>query len=410
MCDYDLIVVGGGPAGATAARVAAAAGLRVALFERAGGPREKICGGFVSHKALVALGEPLPTDVIERRITTVEVRTGPLDRANRGRASVNACAHARHGTAALGVTVRRAAFDEYLLEQARRAGAVIERPAAVRAIHTAGRAQSPRVTMTTGRTVSAAAVIDATGAVSLFRRRGPLWPLRRRTLGFAYRAIVPAPARHVDTGMSDERLILAEHPVRAGFGWLFPLSGAVNIGVGAWTLTPRGLRSVYRRYVDEAIEDGLIADAARAVAPAAAFLPPGGPPYRLSDGGVLFVGDAAGTVDPYGGEGIYGAIESGRCAARAVASVLRRGGAVAGAERVLEATTRVGEAYRRSMRGQLVRELRFAFLRAGWEAGRAPLSCRRARLRRTARLVSEVMMNPVAYRDRILRWRRLGAP
>ncbi|MGH3181041.1 MAG: NAD(P)/FAD-dependent oxidoreductase, partial [Streptosporangiaceae bacterium] len=57
---YDLAVIGGGPAGASAAWAAAQRGLRVALLERGAFPRDKVCGEFVSHEALPLLQRMAP--------------------------------------------------------------------------------------------------------------------------------------------------------------------------------------------------------------------------------------------------------------------------------------------------------------------------------------------------------------
>ena len=109
--------------------------------------------------------------------------------------------------------------------------------------------------------------------------------------------------------------------MRAGFAWAFPFAGAMNVGVGAWTPARRALRATYERYLEELIAAGYVAEEVKAgvrrIRPRAALLPPGGPPYRLTHGGVLYVGDAAGMIDPFGGEGIYGAVQSGRLAAEA---------------------------------------------------------------------------------------------
>ena len=152
MTDYDVIVVGAGPAGSTAARVAAEAGLSVAILERAAFPREKLCGGFVSAKALAAVGLRVPDDVIERRITTVEIRDG----------GVRACSGSA-GEEPLGITVRRATFDAFLLEAARAAGAEVFQPAHVRRIDAGGGGRRTVVEIAGARAAPAAAAPAGAG-------------------------------------------------------------------------------------------------------------------------------------------------------------------------------------------------------------------------------------------------------
>ncbi len=403
--DYDLIVVGAGPAGSTAARVAAEGGLRVGIFEGAAFPREKLCGGFVSARALAAIGVPIPDRVIERRIHGVEFRSGGIGRRSRS-------------ASPLGITVRRAAFDAFLLERAREAGAEVHVPAPIRRIVPAGRssrrpaaepvgAEPPAIEPAgSDAPVTAQIIIDARGAASLVGRRGPLWPFRRYSLGFAYGAILAAAPATPGPPAAPDALILDESPVRAGFGWAFPFDGAWNVGVGAWTPARRGLRRAYRRVVRRAVGDGLLAREAEQQRPRAAFLPPGGPPYRLTHGGVLYTGDAAGMIDPFGGEGIWGAAESGRRAAEAAVTVLARprpqGTAAPPTDRsATRVRSRVAARYRLGLR-PAVWELRFALLRAGlaWFASwRRPSA---GSLDRTARIVVAVMKSPVAYRRWLL--------
>ncbi len=430
MTDYDLIVVGAGPAGSTAARAAAEGGLRVAILERAAFPREKLCGGFVSAKALDAIGLRIPERVVERRITAVEIRDGGV-RARSGAS----------GEAALGITVRRAAFDAFLLEEARAAGVEVFQPAHVRRIDAGGGGLRPVVEIAgagastdgspaganagptgarTGdgdggaagpalRRLTARAVIDARGVESLVGRRGPLWRFRRYSLGFAYGAIVPtafpgppATPRGATAPPASQPLILDQSPVRAGFAWAFPFDGAMNVGVGAWTPARRALRASYERYLEELIAAGYVTGEleaeARRVRPRAALLPPGGPPYRLAHGAVLYVGDAAGMIDPFGGEGIYGAVQSGRLAAEAALAACNTARRPAAGFRTSRCLAR---SYRRRVRRELTWELRFALAQAGLAWLRSWLRPRKAALGRTAALVTDVMQSPRAYRDRI---------
>lgn len=472
MSDYDLIVVGAGPAGATAARLAAEAGLRTAIFERAAFPREKLCGGFVSAKALDALGVSIPEAVVERSIEAVEIRHGEVvARAGSGGRRRRGTEGGAGRPALLGITVRRAAFDAHLLECARDAGAEVFQPAHVRRVIPQRGETRPAVEFSLGATrgevlfYRAAAIVDARGVASLVGRRGPFWALRRYTLGFSYGAIVPSadgsegtsrraegaalgtlgapgtghPAgtgtsAALGTGRAAARsdpqappsaatrgtLILDEHPVRAGFGWAFPFEGSYNVGVGAWTPARRGLKETYQDYLEKLIRDAHVSPSSASVRPRAALLPPGGVPYRMTGGGVLYVGDAAGMIDPYGGEGIYGAVQSGRLAAQAAVAGLRpgeqgpdgqrRGRHARGGDGGLQsrgAPSRAPAArarsvcanYRLLVRGELTWELRFAFARAGlawlssWRRPSGP------RLRRTAELVAEVMQNPRANRN-----------
>ena len=94
-------------------------------------------------------------------------------------------------------------------------------------------------------------------------------------------------------------------------------------------------------------------------------------------------------IDPFGGEGIYGAVQSGRLAAEAVVAAS-------------STTRRPARGYRRRVRRELTWELRFALLQAGLAWLRSWRRPRKAALGRTARLVADVMQSPDEYRARIL--------
>ncbi|NBB90012.1 MAG: hypothetical protein GVY23_02270, partial [Spirochaetes bacterium] len=169
-------------------------------------------------------------------------------------------------------------------------------------------------------------------------------------------------------------------------------------------------------YLEELIAAGYVTGEleaeARRMRPRASLLPPGGPPYRLTHGGVLYVGDAAGMIDPFGGEGIYGAVQSGRLAAEAAIAVLaepqhaRSGGRATPAPPHRGGTgsvtpRRLARGYRRRVRRELTWELRFALAQAGLAWLRSWRRPRQAALERTARLVADVMQSPRAYRRRV---------
>ena len=110
--EWDVVVVGTGPAGATAARWAAKKGLRTLLIDKAKLPRDKPCGGGVATKALDRLGLELPEDLVAGRVKQIlfhvddhTVSTNPGD---------------------FGITTWRSRFDHYLVKQAVAEGAVLK--------------------------------------------------------------------------------------------------------------------------------------------------------------------------------------------------------------------------------------------------------------------------------------------
>ena len=292
---YDVIVVGAGPAGSTTARECARRGLSVLVLDKAEFPRDKPCGGGVTVKA----AGQLPFDlgpVTERVVTSVRFSL-------RG-----AQPFRRAADAPLVYLTQRRRLDAFLLEQARVAGAMIREGTPVREVL----AEPSRVVVrAAGETFVARAVVVADGANSRSARQVGLAGQRWMTVALEGN-VSPA------TGVPEEWHDAFGFDlgwVPGGYGWLFPKGDHVNIGVWGWTHTGPHLRAYLRALT-----------AAYGFDPAALWgvrghhLPLRQPGAPLARGGALLVGDAAGFVDPFTGEGIGGALWSGRVAAPVLAA------------------------------------------------------------------------------------------
>lgn len=289
---HDLIVIGGGPAGATAARVAALAGLRVVLIDKARFARDKLCGGGLSGRAQAYLGQyhgDLP---------------GDLFHATHG-------VELRHGGTLLGENtssppfwmVMRRDFDTSLLRGAAQAGAEVLEGQRGFAMDLGTR---PAVTLADGRCLRAPVLIGADGvnsavAKALFGGRHD--PMR---IGFALE--VEAPPR---TGDAQDRLSIDLGAAHWGYGWAFPKPGSLTLGIGGIEGRNPDLRAALAEY---AAREGVDLAALKVKGH---HLPFGVPRKVPGQGQVLLAGDAAGLVDPITGEGIAWALHSGALAAQA---------------------------------------------------------------------------------------------
>ena len=176
--NFDLVVIGAGPAGTAAARHAAGQGLRVALVDRAAFPRDKLCGGGVTGRAAAALEDVFGLQVTpDLFLSTQRVRfqAGPrvLGRIE--------------DAPPLHMTMRRD-FDAALHAAACAAGAVPVERARLRSIDTAARS----VTLEGGRTLSFGVLIGADGVTSAVARHLFVRPYDPTTIAFALEVEAPA--------------------------------------------------------------------------------------------------------------------------------------------------------------------------------------------------------------------------
>jgi geranylgeranyl reductase family protein len=311
---FDVLVVGSGPAGSVCAAVLARGGARVALLDKCEFPRDKACGDLIGPRGvqvLLDLALPLPGGP---RIGPMRV-VGPTGRQVR-LPSAPGLTYPAYGLAAT-----RSTFDASLHAAATAAGAVA----------LTGRADVPRWSdgrldgfrTSTGREVRADFIVGADGATSRVAAAARLLAARSLLWGFAVRAYHP---QAVDL----PAIVLWEPTSRRGFpgyGWLFPgPDGRANLGIGVGAGADRhaGARAVqaWPEFVSHLQTLGLLDGGAGPVRPAArrlgGWLKMGMVGTTPAEGRVLLVGDAAGLVNPLQGEGISQALQSGRWAAEAI--------------------------------------------------------------------------------------------
>jgi len=312
---FDVVVVGTGPAGSTAALVLARAGARVALVDKATFPRDKACGDLVGPRGVRLLSEvdvPVPGSIPVGDMVVV----GPTGRRVR-LPCVPGRTYADHA-----VAVPRLTFDQVLRHAAVEAGALPVVGHVVEAVDDGGGVDGggvDGVAMDDGRRLRGDIIIGADGATSRVAEAAGLVDPARVLWGFAVRSYV---AQTVDL----PAIVLWEPtPWRAlpGYGWLFPgPDGRANIGLGVGTLGARtGASRAVRllpAFVDHLRRIGLLDGGASPCDLQGGWLKMGIVGTTPAAGRVLLVGDAAGLVNPLQGEGIAQAMCSGRAAATAV--------------------------------------------------------------------------------------------
>jgi geranylgeranyl reductase family protein len=303
--ERDLLVIGGGPAGAAAAMRAARAGVRVTVFEKGPHGRDKVCGDGLTPRAVAALDD-LGVDIAKaHRIDGLRMIAG---RTTRELAWPTTDRFPDHGA----VWPRRE-FDTYLIDIAADSGAevcfetealpVMEGGRVVGVDAGGQRYEAPLTILASGAQGAAAKIVGAERDAD-------------EPFGLAIRAYAETP-RHAERHLEACLSLRDEHgtPV-PGYGWMFPAGdGTVNIGVGALS-TMQGFKKLnlntlldqYGAIVRDSWSLGPFIERPRAWRLPMSSTKRHGP-------GWLAIGDAAGFVNPMNGEGIDYGLESGVLAA-----------------------------------------------------------------------------------------------
>ncbi|WP_309604885.1 NAD(P)/FAD-dependent oxidoreductase [Phenylobacterium sp.] len=324
---FDVIVVGGGPAGSAMGWSLAKRGVRVAILERAIFPREKVCGDFVEPaglRILEAMGCIDALDAPSRLpITTNRVYFGPR-LAYRGEIPYY---EGGHGLPAHGYIVPRDQLDTVLLERAQAASATVMQGCAALDIRRDGETMSVDVRdATRDFTLRARLVIGADGVESTVAKSAGLRRTDRRHIGISQRAYVEG--LEVEGG---EATIWFDEDQVPGYGWMFPMPGGrANVGVGMLSESCHRFDLSVPRAFAESLQRLRIrhpgcANARLASRPIGGVVKMyGGIDRNHFDGGLL-IGDAGSFVDPMTGEGITQGMESALIASQTVLDALEQG-------------------------------------------------------------------------------------
>ena len=299
MPHFDIVILGAGPAGASAAVTARKKGLSVALIDKARFPRPKLCGGLITGRCATHLKDVFNLDIDPQLFETRRNFEFFMDGKPLGRLD---------GVPPTHLTMRWD-FDQLLVSKALAAGVADYTGQRVETLDL----EANRITLQSGETLGYTCLIGADGVQSIVARALFGDPFDKSRVGFALEIEAPSQTPTPDTPI---RIDFAA--ADWGYGWSFPKRGSTTIGLGGLHDKNPDMKGHLARYLDT-LHTGQDARVK------GHFLPFGG--YRSVPGraNVLLAGDAAGFVDPITGEGIGHAIQSGALAATAAADAIAAG-------------------------------------------------------------------------------------
>ncbi len=307
----DVLIVGAGPAGATAARTLAVAGARVLLLDRARFPRNKPCGGAISMRVLGRFPylEPALARIPTHRISRLHLE-GPAGDSVKVRSPSPAA-----------LLIRRLEFDDLLVRLAAEAGAELVEGAEI--TQASMTASGVEVRTRTGQRFRAPRVIAADGVYSVVARRLGINPGWQPT-AVALDMMEETPNDVLSSVDPDTLWVAYGYGGSEGYAYVFPKRDHVNVGIGY-------VLDYYRSNVDEppyalqesfvnALKDRRVLSGRSSRTHFTPYqIPVAGPLRVTATDRVVVAGDAGGFVNGITAEGIYYAMVTGALAGQALA-------------------------------------------------------------------------------------------
>ena len=322
--EYDMIIVGGGPGGATTALYAEQVGLKALLVDKKHFPRDKICGDAISGKSISYLKE---LDLLDELDNSPQEFVDSVMFSSPKNSSVTIPLPPNAKSISQGYVCRRMVFDNIIFQAAKKKVDTLEGFSVVDVLKSDEQVVGIKGKLEDGteKEITGKIVVGADGFSSIISRKMGLYEHDPDHLLVATRAYY----RGI-TGLSNAIELHYIKSILPGYFWIFPLeNGLANVGLGMVhrALKKKGVRLKHAHVAaTEAPEFRERFKDAELLGDIQGWNLPAGSKRRTIHGnGFLLVGDAASLIDPFTGEGIGNAMCSGKIAAQTVAGLCRNG-------------------------------------------------------------------------------------
>ncbi len=308
---HDVVVIGAGPAGATAARYMSRLGLDVCLIDKDEFPRDKPCGGGFS-RGIVDDFPYLKTRAPE--FLKGIARVGILHSPNRQ--------VALEGKVDMAVALRTD-FDKVLFEEAVAVGSLPL--TGTRAKTISFHSDSVTVDVTGGKSIKGKILVGSDGVTSMVARQTGLntrWP--SSTITACRVCEVPTKNQNILDRYTENLNyhFFANLGGQPGYGWIFPKRETINVGLGIVGTHSKGLPRVFDSFIRFLKGRDLLLKNSDLSSAKGGLVPTGGPIQQTVRDRCVLLGDSAGQVSPLTGGGITYAMRAARYAAHIIAGAL----------------------------------------------------------------------------------------